>query len=128
MRVGFIGLGAMGWPMAANIIKGGHELIGFDADPQRLARFAAEVGGTAAKGLTEVAGAEVVVTMLPTSKVVRQALMAKDVKIAADLGRALGLNAPISRLVSDRLNQARDAIGADRDNSAAFLAWEKDMG
>ena len=74
MRVGFIGVGAMGWPMCANIIKGGHELVAYDADPARLAKFVAEVGGRAASDLAEVAGAEIVVTMLPTSKVVRQAL------------------------------------------------------
>ncbi len=75
MRVGFIGVGAMGWPMAANILKGGHELTVFDADRDRLAKFVSEVGGKAASGPAEVAGCEVVVTMLPTSKIVRQALL-----------------------------------------------------
>jgi 3-hydroxyisobutyrate dehydrogenase len=75
MKVGFIGIGAMGWPMCANIIKRGHELVFFDANPERMARFAAEVGGRPAADLAEVASAEVVVTMLPTSKIVRQALL-----------------------------------------------------
>ncbi len=76
MRVGFIGIGAMGWPMGANLVKNGHDLMVFDADPARVARFVAEVGGKAAADLGQVASAnEVVVTMLPTSAVVRQALM-----------------------------------------------------
>jgi 3-hydroxyisobutyrate dehydrogenase len=74
MRVGFIGIGAMGWPMSANIVKGGHGLVVWDADRERMARFTREVGGRAAADLAEVAGCEAVVTMLPTSKIVRQAL------------------------------------------------------
>ncbi|SDV50574.1 NAD(P)-dependent oxidoreductase [Chitinasiproducens palmae] len=50
-------------------------------------------------------------------------LLAKDVRIAAELGRAVGVDAPVSRLVCDRWAQARDALGAERDNSAAILAW-----
>jgi 3-hydroxyisobutyrate dehydrogenase len=75
MRVGFIGIGAMGWPMSANIVKGGHDLVVWDADRERMARFTREVGGRAAADLAEVAGCEAVVTMLPTSKIVRQALL-----------------------------------------------------
>ena len=56
------------------------------------------------------------------------ALMAKDVKIAADLGESVGLDAPMSRLVRDRFAAARDEVGADKDNSAAILAWDKDRG
>jgi 2-hydroxy-3-oxopropionate reductase len=71
-RIGFIGLGIMGSPMAVNLVKAGHEVTGFSrrrssADPL------AEAGGTAAPGLAEaVAGAEVVVTMLPDSPDVEQ--------------------------------------------------------
>ena len=292
MRVGFIGIGAMGWPMAANVLKGGHELTVYDLDRTRAEKFAAEVGGRAAASLAEVADNEVVVTMLPTSRHVRAALaededggflkgarpglvvadmsssepaetqalgpelatggvvlidapvsgavpraitgtlaimiggedeaaiekaspvllamgkrlfrtgplgsghamkalnnfvaaaglaaasealligrrfglegetmvdimnvstgknfatemllkqqvlsgafagaftlalMAKDVKIAADLGEHVGLDAPMSRLVRERFAAARDEIGGGRDNSAAILAWDKDL-
>ncbi len=293
MRAGFIGVGAMGWPMCANILKGGHQLTVYDADAGRLQRFVREVGGRAAASLAEVADNDAVVTMLPTSKHVRAALledqdgafakairpglivvdmsssepgdtqtlgpalaergavlidapvsgavpraitgtlaimiggedeaaiekvsplllsmgeklfrtgplgsghamkalnnfvaaagmaaasealligrrfgldgetmvdimnvstgknfatemlmkqqvlsgkfagaftlglMAKDVKIAADLGEQVGLDAPVSRLVRERFAAARDEVGAGRDNSAAILAWDKDLG
>ncbi|HEY5412085.1 MAG TPA: NAD(P)-dependent oxidoreductase [Caulobacteraceae bacterium] len=293
MRVGFIGIGVMGWPMAANILKGGHDLTVFDLDRDALQRFSREVGGKAADGIAELAGAEVVVTMLPTSKHVRQALvdseggaflkavqpglividmsssepgdsqrlgpilaehgailidapvsgarpraatgtlalmiggddeaaiekatpilqcmgdrlfrtgplgsghamkalnnyvaatglaaaceavligqrfgldgevmadilnvstgknfatenllkqhilsgsfsagftlglMTKDVTIAADLGEQVNLDAPLSRLVRERFIQARDKVGAGRDNSACILAWDEDLG
>ena len=35
MRVGFIGIGNMGWPMAANVAKAGHDLAVFDLDKER---------------------------------------------------------------------------------------------
>ena len=74
MRVGFIGIGVMGWPMASNILKGGHDLVVFDLDREAAGRFQTEVGGKAADSIAELAGCEVVVSMLPTSKHVRQAL------------------------------------------------------
>lgn len=293
MKVGFIGLGVMGWPMAANIVKGGHDLVVFDIDREAAERFAGEAGGKAAASVGEIARADVVVTMLPTSKHVRRALvedeagaflkaaqpglvvidmsssepgdtkqlgpilaergatlidapvsgarpraitgtlalmiggddeaaiakatpilecmgdrlfrtgplgsghamkalnnyvaaaglaaaceavligkrfglepevmadimnvstgknfatenllkqhiisgsfsagftlglMTKDVTIAADLGEQVGLDAPISRLVRERFIQARDKVGAGRDNSACILAWDEDLG
>ena len=74
MKVGFIGIGVMGWPMASNILKGGHDLLVYDLDPEARGRFASEVGGKAAGSVAELAASDVVVTMLPTSRHVRQAL------------------------------------------------------
>ena len=54
-------------------------------------------------------------------------LMAKDVGIAAGLGREVGLDAPVSRLISERLDMARDRLGAGVDNSAAIKAWDQDL-
>jgi 3-hydroxyisobutyrate dehydrogenase len=54
-------------------------------------------------------------------------LLAKDVKIAADLGRAVKLDAPMTRLVSDRYARARDRLGAARDNSEAILSWDNPL-
>ena len=51
-------------------------------------------------------------------------LLAKDVKIAADLTRDLKFDAPLVRLVSARFDQARDALGYGRDNSEAIKAWK----
>ncbi len=55
-------------------------------------------------------------------------LMTKDVTIAADLGEQMNLDAPVSRLVRERLIQARETLGGGRDNSAAILAWSEDLG
>lgn len=54
MRVGIIGLGAMGQPIAANIIKAGHKVRGFDLQPQALTKLAA-AGGEIAESLDDVA-------------------------------------------------------------------------
>jgi len=75
MRVGFIGIGNMGWPMATHIAQAGHELTVFDVDVERSARFARENNCKAAASLGEVATNEITVTMLPTGKIVREALL-----------------------------------------------------
>lgn len=65
MRVGFIGLGVMGGPMAANVLKGGHELTVYDLNPAAVARLTA-LGAKAAASLRELGQAcEVLITMLP---------------------------------------------------------------
>lgn len=63
--IGWIGLGNMGGPMTANLVKAGHEVRGFDLNPQVLATAAAN-GVTPASSIADaVFGAEVVFTMLP---------------------------------------------------------------
>ncbi|HUI59492.1 MAG TPA: NAD(P)-dependent oxidoreductase [Steroidobacteraceae bacterium] len=52
-------------------------------------------------------------------------LLAKDVRIAADLARDLRLDAPVARLVSQRFESARDALGYGRDHTEAIKAWDK---
>ena len=66
--VGFAGIGNMGWPMAANLVRAGFQVAVANAVSGRAARFAAEVGGRACDGAASVAaGADVLVTSLPTS-------------------------------------------------------------
>lgn len=78
MRVGFVGIGAMGWPMAANIAKTGVDLMVFDLDEARLARFAAEFGARAAASIGELGSCDIVVTMLPTGAHVKAVLLERD--------------------------------------------------
>jgi len=69
--VGFIGLGNMGGPMAANLVKAGHTVTGFDLNPAALDALA-RAGGNVAKSAAEAAaGASVVITMLPAGQHVR---------------------------------------------------------
>jgi 3-hydroxyisobutyrate dehydrogenase len=75
MRVGFIGVGAIGWPMAATLVKAGHQVLPYDTDRDRLARFAAEHRCRPAESLAAAADNEFIITMLPTGDIVRQALL-----------------------------------------------------
>ncbi len=84
-RVGFVGLGNMGWPMARNLAAAGWELVVRDADGDRQARFVAEIGGTGAGEAAEFAGVEAVVTMLPRGSDVREVLLEWDGGLAAAL-------------------------------------------
>jgi 3-hydroxyisobutyrate dehydrogenase len=68
MTIGFIGLGHMGGPMAANLVKAGHAVRGFDLS-QPLLDEARSKGVTACASLAEaVAGVDTVITMLPAGK------------------------------------------------------------
>jgi 3-hydroxyisobutyrate dehydrogenase len=72
-RIAFIGIGNMGWPMAANLVKAGFDVAVCDAVPGRAATFAKEVGGHAADSAAEaVRDAEAIITILPTSKQVAE--------------------------------------------------------
>lgn len=76
-RVGFIGIGNMGWPMAANLVKSGFEVSACDVAPGLAARFAAEAGGRGAADPADAArGADAVVTILPTSRHVEEVVAA----------------------------------------------------
>jgi 3-hydroxyisobutyrate dehydrogenase len=69
--IGFIGLGNMGAPMAANLVKAGHQVTGFDVVPRAAEALAAK-GGHAVASAAEAAGAgELVITMLPAGAQVR---------------------------------------------------------
>jgi len=68
-RVAFAGIGNMGWPMAANLVKAGYDVTVSDISIERVARFVSEVGGHAAASAAEAAkGAEAFLCILPTSK------------------------------------------------------------
>ena len=84
-RVAFAGIGNMGWPMAANLVKAGLDVVVSDLSAERVARFVSEVGGHAAASAAESAkGAECFICILPTSKEV--AIVADGVLPALDEG------------------------------------------
>lgn len=87
LNIGFIGIGNMGTPMAANLARAGHRVHVFDADTARANDFAAQNGATAAASLAALGTAvDIVVTMLPTGRDVRQVyLEAEQGALAANL-------------------------------------------
>jgi 2-hydroxy-3-oxopropionate reductase len=72
--IGFVGLGIMGGPMAANLIKAGYTVIGYDTQSASLDRLAA-AGGKAADSVAGTAEADVVITMLPDSPHVEEVVL-----------------------------------------------------
>jgi 3-hydroxyisobutyrate dehydrogenase len=82
MKIGFIGLGNMGAPMAANLVKAGHEVTGFDT-----AGVTVEGVAPAASAAEAATGAEVVITMLPNGAILRA--VAAEVIPAMTKGAAL---------------------------------------
>ncbi len=70
--IGFIGLGNMGAPMAANLVKAGHQVTGYDIVPAAVASLAAKGGRAAASAAEAVAAGEIVITMLPAGPQVRE--------------------------------------------------------
>ena len=66
--IAFIGLGNMGGPMAANLIKAGHKLVAFDLVESSRAQAKADGAAIADSSISSVKGADVVITMLPAGK------------------------------------------------------------
>ncbi len=64
-KIGFIGVGTMGKPMALNLMKAGYELAVYDLNPKPLKEFQAK-GATVGQSIREVASrSEVIITMVP---------------------------------------------------------------
>ncbi|MGW6981070.1 3-hydroxyisobutyrate dehydrogenase [Streptomyces sp. NPDC054932] len=80
--VAFVGLGHMGGPMAANLVKAGHRVLGFDLVPELLAGAAATGVEPALAATAAATEADVVITMLPAGKHVL-ALYREDGLLAA---------------------------------------------
>ena len=101
MNIGFIGLGNMGAPMAANLAKAGHNVTGFD-----MANVAVE-GVSLAPNAAEVAtGQDVVITMLPNGAILRA--------VAADVLPAMAKGAVLVDCSTVDVDSAR-AVAADAD-------------
>ncbi|WP_433664351.1 NAD(P)-dependent oxidoreductase [Nocardia sp. CA-128927] len=71
-KIGFIGLGIMGSPMAGHLVKAGHEVTGYDIGPKGLDKLK-EAGGSAAGSVAEaVRDKDIVITMLPQDEQIEQ--------------------------------------------------------
>ncbi len=104
-RIGFIGIGNMGWPMAANLVKAGFDVTVCDARPGHAAKFAAEVGGRPAASPAEAAaGQDAVITIVPTSKQVAE--------VAAGIAPALARGTLLIDMTSGQPGKTRE-IAAD---------------
>lgn len=77
-NIGFIGLGNMGGPMAANLLKAGHNVHGFDLSEPAIRQFS-DNGGTPVANMQDVVkDADVIITMLPAGQHVKTVYLGKD--------------------------------------------------
>lgn len=91
-RIAFIGLGHMGGPMAANLLKAGHELCVFDLVPAAVEAAVALGARAAADAAEAVRGAEVVISMLPASRHVEGLYLGDDGLLARIAPDALAID------------------------------------
>lgn len=89
VQIAFIGLGHMGRFMARNLVRGGHTVVGHDVAPAGLEELAREGGRTASSIAGCVRDAEVVVTMLPAGKHVREVYLSPGGVLASCRAGAL---------------------------------------
>ncbi|HTI81672.1 MAG TPA: NAD(P)-binding domain-containing protein, partial [Acetobacteraceae bacterium] len=84
--VGFVGVGNMGWPMAACLVNAGFPVQVNDSRREVANNFVQQIGGTAPDTLRQLAAAsDVVITMLPTSAIVERVLEGGDDNVAAGM-------------------------------------------
>lgn len=89
-KVGFVGIGNMGFPMAGHLVNKGFDVTVYDARPEVMEAFVAQHRGKAAATLVDAAhGADAVITMLPDEKIVRKVVLGEGSEncIAAGLAR-----------------------------------------
>ena len=113
-KIGFIGVGNMGGPMAQNLIKDGHELKAFDLVGQTLSRIVNAGAAQASSPADAASGVEAVVTMLPAGRHVSDVYTGNgEVLASIDPGTLLIDSSTIDVATSREMHQAAAAAGYD---------------
>jgi 2-hydroxy-3-oxopropionate reductase len=114
MKVGFIGLGIMGKPMAKNMIKAGYDLIVFDLNKASVMEVVS-AGADEAKSIRELSAAsEVIITMLPNSPQVKAVVLGEGGVIeTAKAGTILIDMSSIAPLASKEIAKELEQKGID---------------
>jgi 3-hydroxyisobutyrate dehydrogenase len=111
-RIGFIGLGNMGGPMAANLVKAGHEVTGYDVVAASLDKLAAGGGKPAASLPEAVTGQEAVITMLPAGRHVEQVYLGDNGILGAAAAGTLFIDcSTIDVATARKVAEAAEAAG-----------------
>ena len=82
-KIGFIGLGNMGLPMAQNLVKAGHSVQGFDVTKAQVDALMSSGGSAAVSVKAAASGVDIVVTMLPAGQHVREVYLGTDGVLAS---------------------------------------------
>jgi 2-hydroxy-3-oxopropionate reductase len=112
MKIGFIGLGIMGKPMAKNLLKAGHELVVFDVNKENAANLEAAGAKIAVSSADAALQSPLVITMLPNSPHVKTAVCGeKGVLEGAKSGTILIDMSSIAPLASQEIEKTCAAKG-----------------
>lgn len=107
MKIGFVGLGIMGRPMARNLVKAGHDLVVLDHHPENVAELVALGARSADSPRALAEQVELVLTMLPNSPQVKDAVLGADgIADGAHAGLAFIDMSSIDPLVSREISAA----------------------
>jgi 2-hydroxy-3-oxopropionate reductase len=125
-KIGFIGLGIMGKPMAKNLLKAGKSLVVYDVAPSAM-EDAVSAGAEKANSPAGVAvAADVIITMLPNSPHVREAVTGKNgILDSARKGQIVIDMSSIAPLVSRELCALLEAKGAEMLDAPVSGGQEK---
>jgi 3-hydroxyisobutyrate dehydrogenase len=118
MKIGFIGLGNMGAPMALNLLKAGHELVVFDVMQANVDQLIAQASGKAVAGSSpaHVAASqvEIVITMLPAAAHVKSVYLGTDGILSSDIkGRICIDSSTIDPLSAREVAAAVHQVGGE---------------
>jgi len=109
--IAFVGLGAMGLPMAQNLVKAGHEVRGFDLNAAALTELQATGGSAAASAEQAATGAEVLMLMVVNAAQAEQVLFANGALAALNPGSTVVLMATCAQASVQALAQQIEAVG-----------------
>ncbi|MGO4259203.1 3-hydroxyisobutyrate dehydrogenase [Lysobacter sp. TAB13] len=113
-RIAFIGLGNMGGPMAANLLKAGYSVQVFDLSSAAVASAVAAGAGAAASAAEAVARAQIVISMLPASRHVEGLYLGDSGLLAVIEPGALIIDcSTIAPASAQKVSQAANARGVD---------------
>jgi 3-hydroxyisobutyrate dehydrogenase len=115
-KVGFIGLGNMGMPMAQNLLKAAHAVTGFDLNVDATERLVASGGSTANSIADACKAAEVVITMLPAGEQVREVYLGAGGVLASVEPETLLIDSSTIDVAT-----AREVAQAARDKALAMV-------
>jgi 2-hydroxy-3-oxopropionate reductase len=110
--IAFIGLGIMGAPMAANLVRAGHTVTGYDLSQPSIDKLVAEGGRGADSIAAAVWGAEIVITMLPADPHVEAAVLGDDGVLAHAATDALVIDmSSVTPQLAMRVSEAARVAG-----------------
>jgi 2-hydroxy-3-oxopropionate reductase len=112
MKIGFIGLGIMGKPMAKNLLKAGHEVVCYDIIRQSVDAVASAGAKAAGSAKAVAEQCPIIITMLPNSPHVKEAVLGTDGVLAgAKAGTILIDMSSIAPLASQEIAKACEQKG-----------------